>query len=172
MMANWDPVRFATTAAFFNAPPSPGELLKRVLTPSPALSDGQLWSAERPELLEWGPLDDVVMGGVSRSTFVTGSSCATFSGVVTSENNGGFAGCRTRALRPALDLRRFEGLRLRLRGDGNRYKLILRDDYAWNGIAWAPPPRPTPLRPNRRTLKYKPAIRPSSSRHKHSGVLL
>ena len=28
-------------------------------------------------------------------------------------------------------------LRLRVRGDGNRYKLILRDDYAWNGIAWA-----------------------------------
>ena len=134
MMANWDPVRFATTAAFFNAPPSPGELLKRVLTPPPARPDGLLWSAERPELLEWGPLDDVVMGGVSRSTFITGSSCATFSGVVTSENNGGFAGCRTRALRPALDLRRFEGLRLRLRGDGNRYKLILRDDYSWNGI--------------------------------------
>jgi hypothetical protein len=134
MMANWDPVRFATTAAFFNAPPSPGELLKRVLTPAPALSDAQLWSAERPELLEWGPLDDVVMGGVSRSTFITSSSCATFSGVVTSENNGGFAGCRTRALRPVLDLRRFEGLRLRLRGDGNRYKLILRDDYSWNGI--------------------------------------
>ena len=82
MMANWDPVRFATTAAFFNAPPSPGELLKRVLTPAPALSDAQLWSAERPELLEWGPLDDVVMGGVSRSTFITSSSCATFSGVM------------------------------------------------------------------------------------------
>ena len=113
MMANWDPVRFATTAAFFNAPPSPGELLKRVLTPPPARPDGLLWSAERPELLEWGPLDDVVMGGVSRSTFVTGGSYATFSGVVTSENNGGFAGCRSRALRPALDLRRFEGLRLR-----------------------------------------------------------
>ena len=71
MMANWDPVRFATTAAFFNAPPSPGELLKRVLTPPPVRPDGLLWSAERPELLEWGPLDDVVMGGVSRSTFVT-----------------------------------------------------------------------------------------------------
>ena len=113
MMANWDPVRFATTAAFFNAPPSPGELLKRVLTPPPVRPDGLLWSAERPELLEWGPLDDVVMGGVSRSTFVTGGSYATFSGVVTSENNGGFAGCRSRALRPALDLRRFKGLRLR-----------------------------------------------------------
>ena len=24
-----------------------------------------------------------------------------------------------------------------MRGDGNRYKLIVRDDYAWNGIAWA-----------------------------------
>ena len=71
MMANWDPVRFATTAAFFNAPPSPGELLKRVLTPPPVRPEGLLWSAERPELLEWGPLDDVVMGGVSRSTFVT-----------------------------------------------------------------------------------------------------
>ena len=43
----------------------------------------------------------------------------------------------SRAVRPALDLKRFGGLRLRLRGDGNRYKIILRDDYSWNGIAWA-----------------------------------
>ena len=108
MMANWDPVRFATTAAFFNRPPSPAELLKRVaaaaqlLPPAQAGPDGLLWSADRPTLeprLEWGPLDDVVMGGVSRSTFVNEGQYATFSGVVTSENNGGFAGCRSRALR-------------------------------------------------------------------------
>ena len=130
-MKQWDPIRFATTAAFFNGPT---EILKRVL-PQPAQDRpvGLIWSTARPDLLEWGPLDDVVMGGVSQSAFANG----VFSGTVTSENNGGFAGCRSRALRPALDLSRYSGLRMRVRGDGNRYKLILRDDYAWNGIAWA-----------------------------------
>ncbi len=46
----------------------------------------------------WGPLDDVVMGGVSESGFEVvsgagedGQSAGIFSGVVSSSNNGGFA---------------------------------------------------------------------------------
>jgi len=57
--------------------------------------------------------------------------------MVTTANNGGFAGCRTLPFSPPLRLSAFRGLRLRVRGDGQRYKLIVRDDYEWNGIAWA-----------------------------------
>lgn len=43
--------------------------------------------------VEWGPLDDVVMGGVSESSFarMQSGSEAVFSGRVSSANNGGFA---------------------------------------------------------------------------------
>ena len=58
-------------------------------------------------------------------------------GTISTDNNGGFAGCRSRAIEPALDLSRFTGIELAVKGDGQRYKLIIRDDYAWNGIAWA-----------------------------------
>ncbi len=46
----------------------------------------------------WGPLDDVVMGGVSESGFAVvsgagedGQPAGIFSGLVSSSNNGGFA---------------------------------------------------------------------------------
>jgi hypothetical protein len=78
-----------------------------------------------------------VMGGASTSSFTVTGSSGVFSGTVTTANNGGFAGCRTLPFSPALRLNSFRGLRLRVRGDGQRYKLILRDDYEWNGVAWA-----------------------------------
>jgi len=78
-----------------------------------------------------------VMGGASTSSFTVSASCGIFSGTVTTANNGGFAGCRTLPFAPALRLTSFRGLCLRVRGDGNRYKLIVRDDYEWNGVAWA-----------------------------------
>lgn len=45
------------------------------------------------ENVEWGPLDDVVMGGVSESSFarMQSGSEAVFSGRVSAANNGGFA---------------------------------------------------------------------------------
>jgi len=96
-----------------------------------------IWSGDRPDLLEWGPLDDVVMGGVSKSSFTVQNGVGRFAGAISTENNGGFAGCRSRAITPPLQLQRFSGLKLRVRGDGKRYKLIVRDDYNWNGIAWS-----------------------------------
>ena len=67
------------------------------------------------------------------------SKYATFGGIVSTDNNGGFAGCRSLALSPALDLRAYTGIRLRVRGDATRrrYKAIVRDSYDWNGIAWS-----------------------------------
>ena len=135
----WDLRRFAKTAFFFN---SPEEVLKRVPLPgrrAPTLGvDGELFSstAARPSLLQFGPLDDVVMGGVSESTFTTDG---VFSGVVSTDNNGGFAGCRSKALSPPLQLSSKSGLKMRVRGDSalRRYKAIVRDSYDWNGIAWS-----------------------------------
>ncbi len=84
----------------------------------------------------WGALDDVVMGGMSRSELVFDPTGARFEGRVTTANNGGFASVRTRNLVPPLDLRGHTGLTLRVRGDGKRYKLLLRDQTSWDSLAY------------------------------------
>ena len=57
---------------------------------------------------EWGPLDDVVMGGVSQSRFTVragagpdGGPAGVFSGQVSSANSGGFASVSRTLLRQA-----------------------------------------------------------------------
>ncbi|KAL6781703.1 hypothetical protein ACKKBF_B09115 [Auxenochlorella protothecoides x Auxenochlorella symbiontica] len=92
----------------------------------------------------WGSLDDVVMGGASRSAWSWEDAggeggdrpAGVFSGEVTTANSGGFASVRTRNFEPALDLRGQTGVSLRLQGDGLRYKLVLRTDSNWDGIAY------------------------------------
>ena len=130
MQQPWDLPRFVETATFFNGP---GEVLKRILPspPRPPVGrNGLIWGASRLDLLEFGPLDDVVMGGASQSGFSLAPSrdFGVWSGSITTENNGGFAGVRSRAVTPAMDLSAFRGIRLRVKGDGKRYKLIVRGD--------------------------------------------
>ena len=84
----------------------------------------------------WGALDDVVMGGVSQSSIRFGDGLADFSGQVSTANSGGFASVRTRNLEPALDLSQYEGVALRVRGDGQRYKFMLRTEANWDGVAY------------------------------------
>lgn len=91
----------------------------------------------------WGPLDDVVMGGVSQSGLYrvrgagpAGQDVAVFRGNVSVANNGGFASVRSRNWEPALDLGAYEGLRITLRGDGQRYKVILRCSEGWDSICY------------------------------------
>ncbi|GAB4378405.1 MAG: hypothetical protein Kow00121_30150 [Elainellaceae cyanobacterium] len=89
-----------------------------------------------PNLHEiWGALDDVVMGGVSQSGIRFQNSVAEFAGNVSTANSGGFASVRTRDFQPPLDLSGFSGIELRVRGDGNRYKFMLRTETRWDGIA-------------------------------------
>eukprot|EP00638_Chattonella_subsalsa_P000506 CAMPEP_0117756120 /NCGR_PEP_ID=MMETSP0947-20121206/13865_1 /TAXON_ID=44440 /ORGANISM="Chattonella subsalsa, Strain CCMP2191" /LENGTH=543 /DNA_ID=CAMNT_0005575599 /DNA_START=215 /DNA_END=1846 /DNA_ORIENTATION=- len=95
---------------------------------------------------QWGALDDVVMGGVSESSIqlVPGAAeestgarlAAVFSGVVKTSNNGGFASVRTKNFQPPLDFTQYDGIKLRVKGDGNRYKFILRDDPKWDSASW------------------------------------
>jgi hypothetical protein len=84
----------------------------------------------------WGALDDVVMGGVSASNFHLIDNGALFSGIVSTDNNGGFASIRTRNFSPPLDLSNYEGIELKVIGDGKRYKFITRSEGKWDGIGY------------------------------------
>jgi hypothetical protein len=84
----------------------------------------------------WGAVDDVVMGGVSASSLRLGHDHAQFAGQVSTQNSGGFVSVRTRNFEPPYDLGDWQGLRLQVRGDGQRYKLILRDRPSWDGAAY------------------------------------
>ncbi|KAK4361226.1 hypothetical protein RND71_020178 [Anisodus tanguticus] len=93
--------------------------------------------------LPWGALDDVVMGGVSQSTFQidltggeNGGPTGLFKGVVTTANNGGFASVRTKNFSEPEDLSSYDGLELRLKGDGCRYKLIVRTSRDWDTVGY------------------------------------
>ncbi|MGF1492678.1 MAG: CIA30 family protein [Microcoleaceae cyanobacterium] len=84
----------------------------------------------------WGALDDVVMGGVSQSSIQITGNTAFFTGNVSTANSGGFASVRTRNFEPPLDLSGFTGIDLRVKGDGKRYKFILRSSEKWDSIAY------------------------------------
>ena len=75
----------------------------------------------------WVAVNDNVMGGVSDGRLrITDRGTLEFSGSVSLENNGGFASIRSR--RADADLSRFDGLLVRVRGDGKRYDFNLRTD--------------------------------------------
>ena len=71
-------------------------------------------------------VNDGVMGGVSESRFRHDTEGVMIEGIVSLDNNGGFASVRSAAAfgvgTVALDLR--------IKGDGKRYKFILRTDAA------------------------------------------
>jgi len=85
---------------------------------------------------EWRNVDDVVMGGVSRSSLsIRKDGHAEFSGVVSLERNGGFASVRT-AL-GLQDFASFDRFRIRVKGDGRRYSFRVRNDDRFDGVVYA-----------------------------------
>ncbi|PSB04573.1 CIA30 family protein [Merismopedia glauca] len=85
----------------------------------------------------WGAIDDVVMGGVSDSNIRMVDGAARFSGNVSTANSGGFASVRTRNLEPRLDLSNYQGIELKVKGDGQRYKLFVRTNAGWDSLAYS-----------------------------------
>jgi len=83
----------------------------------------------------WAPVNDVVMGGVSRSTISPEEpGTARFAGLVSLENSGGFASVRTapRAWATAGAI----AFALRVHGDGRTYKFTVRTDDGFDGILY------------------------------------
>jgi hypothetical protein len=74
----------------------------------------------------WRPINDTVMGGISASQLQpTKEGNALFAGNVSLENNGGFASVQSQ---PSLyNLDGFDGIAIRVKGDGKRYKLSLKN---------------------------------------------
>ena len=86
-----------------------------------------------PTRLDWRVIDDAVMGGLSRGRVARAGTSIVFSGTLSTDNNGGFSSIRCALPRPQ---RRFDTARLRLKGDGRRYQLRLRESDAPDAPAW------------------------------------
>lgn len=135
-------VRFVKTVTFFNRVKLPF-ITKSTgvgMTTEIVAPGTKLYSADEKTQqaggLSWGPLDDIVMGGVSKTALEPGKFEGVFKGMVSTDNNGGFAGIRTKFEAPK-DISSCKSFKLRVLGDGKRYKFIARDSEAWNGIAWS-----------------------------------
>jgi hypothetical protein len=141
---SWDLGRFIQTLNYFEAVPVISWVQKMFTNTTPPLPprlqadmvfDFQVTSTPLNQI--WGALDDVVMGGVSTSTLQQEPEGALFTGYVSTANSGGFASVRTRNFEPPLDLTRKMGFEVRLKGDGKRYKFLIRDEDSWDSIAYA-----------------------------------
>lgn len=85
----------------------------------------------------WGAVDDVVMGGMSQSDITIVEGTALFAGSVSTQNSGGFSSVRTRNFDLPFNLSSYEGVELRVRGDGKRYKFLIRTETKWDGTAYS-----------------------------------
>lgn len=87
----------------------------------------------RTNSTKWQVVNDDVMGGVSTSQFqLLTNGGAIFSGVVSLENNGGFASVRSTPVRE--NLNGTDAFVLRVRGDGRRYKFTVRTEAGFNAL--------------------------------------
>jgi len=81
----------------------------------------------------WLAVNDGVMGGVSAGRMSETADGLVFEGVLSLENNGGFASVRRLV---GADVAEASGVRIRVRGDGRRYQLRFRQGRRFDGVAW------------------------------------
>lgn len=85
--------------------------------------------------LSWCIVNDGVMGGISSSKMnISPNGNGQFRGTVSLENNGGFAS--TRALLTEKPTQEFEKVKIRLKGDGQKYSFRIRTDDYFDGVAY------------------------------------
>eukprot|EP00929_Paragymnodinium_shiwhaense_P036316 TRINITY_DN19479_c0_g1_i1.p1 TRINITY_DN19479_c0_g1~~TRINITY_DN19479_c0_g1_i1.p1 ORF type:complete len:301 (+),score=35.19 TRINITY_DN19479_c0_g1_i1:99-1001(+) len=157
LSAGWEFGRFTKTVEFFRGSPwkillpkflqNPDKQVRRGSAATDASATEEVvidWGKTdgMPVAESWGPLDDVVMGGVSLSrlsqTEEDGNRWLSFCGQTSRANNGGFCSFRSRVFSPPFDLSTFDGLVFQARcKDGLRYKLQVRDNDGWDSVGWA-----------------------------------
>ena len=87
------------------------------------------------EIEYWRVVNDGVMGGLSKSEIVdSDGNTAIFRGIVSLENNGGFASTRT--IPRSYELDGHAGIRLRIKGDGKKYQFRMRTNDRFDGISY------------------------------------
>jgi monofunctional biosynthetic peptidoglycan transglycosylase len=76
--------------------------------------------------IRWYTVNDGVMGGLSRGIFqYTENGTGVFRGDLSLENNGGFSWLK--AVNSDMDIKDSEGIKIRLKGDGRKYALTLKN---------------------------------------------
>jgi hypothetical protein len=117
--------------------PSPLDFVRQRSSGQIIESKSVIWSpGSSPVGVAWGYLDDMTFGGNSESSFDTSTGVWTGS-VDSSPASAGFASIRTPVLEPPLDLAACSGLRLKIKGQGQRLKFLVRDDKQFNGVSWS-----------------------------------
>lgn len=83
------------------------------------------------DLTKWKIVNDIVMGGLSQSSFTLDEhGNGVFAGAVSLDNNGGF--CMVQHPLDRINIGGYEKIRIRLRGDGKKYQFRIksnRNDY-------------------------------------------
>jgi len=89
------------------------------------------------EIEAWRIVNDGVMGGLSDSQVEWNEEKGTlsFSGNVSLENYGGFASTRT--VPQDFPIQNFKTIKLRVKGDGKKYKFRMRNSNRFDGIAYS-----------------------------------
>jgi hypothetical protein len=131
----WDALRFVRQSSKFMPVPFSKKDV-RVVQPGDVL-----WTPSSSQnTFTMAPLDDVVMGGVSSSSFDTDTGL--WKGKVTDANNGGFIGIRST---PSFEwnMESCNGIQIKVKSSNNdnsektrRFKVILRDSTDFNGVCW------------------------------------
>ena len=87
------------------------------------------------DLNQWRPINDTVMGGISESQLQqTKEGNALFTGNVSLENYGGFASLQSQP--SDYTFTGYEGIAIRLKGDGKRYKFSLKNSMYLDSIRY------------------------------------
>ena len=90
--------------------------------------------ASNDAISAWHPVNDTVMGGISSSRMErSAEGKAVFTGELSLENNGGFASVQGPDIEQPLGA--FEGIAIRVKGDGKKYKCGLRTDDLFDGVS-------------------------------------
>lgn len=111
-------------------------LLMGVFTVSANIDPTVIFSFNNPgEAGQATVVNDDVMGGISNSRWMlTPKGTGVFSGVVSLENNGGFASLRLHPNKHKLT--GYTGLEIRLKGDGKKYQFTLKQGRQLDGIMY------------------------------------
>ncbi len=111
-------------------------LLGGIIMSAP-LTEIMIFDFKNPESFKpWQVVNDTVMGGVSESSLQPGGKgTALFKGTVSLKNNGGFCSTSSRENKK-YDLSGFQGIGVRVKGDGKTYMLTVKTDASFSGYAY------------------------------------